>query len=172
MIKNIMRSKLLIPLALILSGLFFCLTFSSCATLVGLSHNGLSPVFLHISTANLADASFYVDGQPESTKYVEYSRSQVSESAYYTTYNVISLPTLMIDPHKQYHTLTIKTKDKQWNLLLKRDYKLGFLVLDTYLTYGIGNIADVLTSNIYGFPELDLDQIMSGDYKNYIIRKQ
>ena len=78
----------------------------------------------------------------------------------------------MVSPQKQYHTLSIESDGKRWNLLIKRDYKLGFLILDMYISYGIGNIIDVVTSNIYGFPLIDMDQIMQSSNKNIIIYKR
>jgi hypothetical protein len=167
-----MQKRFRFPVHLFIIGGIMCVALSSCATIGSLAHNGMSPVFLHISTENFAGASFYVDGKPESAPMTEYSRNQVSENAGYTTYEVISYPAIMVSPHSQYHTLTVESGDKKWNLLLKRDYKLGFLVLDMYLTYGIGNIIDVVTSNIYGYPIVDVDQIMQSANKNLIIFKR
>ena len=164
--------KFKLPVHLLIIPFLSCLFLSSCATVGSIVHNGLSPVFLHISQENFAGADFYIDGKPESAPMTEFSRSQVASNASYTTYEIISYPAIMVSPHNQYHTLTIESGGKKWNLLLKRDYKLGFLILDMYLTYGIGDVIDVVTSNIYGFPLVDVDQIMQSTNKNHIIYKR
>lgn len=145
------------------------LLLGSCAFMSSaFNYNAKSPVFIAISRADESRTTYSLDGQ-DVTPEMKLFRSSSTTNGYITTTVSTYLPAILIRPDKQYHTLTIKNDMGTRNVLLKRDYKGAVLWLDMFLTCGVGNLVDIGTNAIFGYPMVDVSQLYSMSSGNIII---
>ncbi|MGZ5245306.1 MAG: hypothetical protein ACXWD4_15400, partial [Bacteroidia bacterium] len=109
---------------------------SSCASVNKLyNYGGKAPIFLHVTSEDLANTKFYINGEEVFTEMRLYRA--VTEGNYTLT---TSLPCIRVKPNKQYYTLTVKKGSETKNILLKRDYNKLWYGLNVYMTVQTGNI--------------------------------
>jgi hypothetical protein len=144
-----------LPGLAILAG--FSASLMGCAAM---TRKSTGELFIHGTEAELSASKFYLDGDPVTPSYHEYSASEVSRTSTTVTFSVTSLPAIHVGAGKQYSTLTIENASgEKKNVLIKRDliggYK-GILYCDLFLTIGIGDVVDTYTDNLFGLPEIDM----------------
>jgi hypothetical protein len=138
--------------------LLLALLGGGCATIANSKEN---LVFLSVPEGICEDpkAHFTVDGAEVPCSFREYSRSEVSRTNYgnyeKVTYNVVSLPSLLLSSTAQYHTVGVSHPALgDHKALIKRDLIDGYrfyLYLDTMLTLGIGTVADIYGDHLWGY---------------------
>ncbi|MBW8888125.1 MAG: hypothetical protein JF616_10255 [Fibrobacteres bacterium] len=130
-------------------------------------------IFLHGTEGELNAAKFYLDGNPVTWSYLQYSASEVSRTSTTVTYNVTSLPAIVVPTEKQYYTLSVQNgAGETKSVLLKRDLIGGYkfvLYIDLFMTMGIGDVVDTYSDNLFGLPELDMDKVASSQATQYEI---
>jgi hypothetical protein len=149
----------------LLTGLLFVIltfTLTSCFTANKLlTTKGRTPIYLHTDD-DLKNFSFYVDGQLTSASSLLYKSREVSRSSTTVTYEQTYLPALAVSGKKAYMVLKIVnnvTKQEQ-EILLKSDLKEGaklVMYFQGMMTAGVGNLLDLSTNSIYGWPEISIN---------------
>lgn len=115
-------------------------------------------IFLHMSEADAAGTTFYLDGKPTTWTMKTYSSRVTGRSGDVVFTEVTSLPALTVNSPARYVTVTAEFADgTRSELLLKKDLMRGYklyLYLDMLLTYGIGTLIDVHGQGLYGINEV------------------
>jgi hypothetical protein len=121
---------------------------------------GRSPIYLHVTNTN--QFSFYVDGKLTPVDMILYKSREVSRTSTTVTVEQTYLPALAVSGKKAYMIVKIvnnRTKQEQ-ELLLKSDLKEGaklIMYFQGMMTAGVGNLVDLTTNSIYGWPEISVD---------------
>jgi hypothetical protein len=152
------RNRFLIGLSftLLLFGLSSCYTMNKV-----FNSRGQTPIFLHADT-NLNGFTFYIDGKEASPEMMLYKSREVSRTSTTVTIEQTSIPAIAVSNKKAYVVLKIvnnRTK-KEHELLLKSDLKDGaklIMYFQGMMTAGVGNLIDLSTNSIYGWPEIPVD---------------